>query len=531
MATVSFEFNSQFQYDAFHAIERHQCYSGGYGNGKSSIASMKGIALSSKFPRYRIAILRRSSIDLRRTTMETFFKWCPPGLYNPAKGGARVDSRNYLRLINGSEIFWLHLDDNDSNVVRGLEINTAIIDQAEEVGEEIYDHLNSRVGRWDMAELPEHANPDSYKKDKLGRPVIPSYMIICVNPDSFEHWVYKRYHEESEEHHRKQIIRVDNKEIIYKYSDDHKMYHGRSIDNPALGESNIRVMLQKDEAFVKRFVMGVWGIPEGAIHRVPEDCILEDIPVELLDKFLIHGSLTRILDHGYEDPTCCLWVAAYEKWHLCYREYYKGNEIISTHRTAISKMSSYAGFAENYRSNIADPSIFKKTSEKFGGRWSVADEYQNISGPLENVPAIHWEPADNNEFLTRNMIDEMLRPKDNIKHPITGKLGAPSIYFLKKSDAYPYGIDYLLRQLQAQKKKQIAVVNGKPIFSDERDDSIPDHAYDTLRYYVGTRPKNNKSTVNRVIPGSFDYAGDRVDRARVGKVAARGILPAGYFDV
>lgn len=531
MAVHSFNFNSQFQYDAFHAIERHQCFSGGYGNGKSSIASMKAIALCSEFPRYRVAILRRSSIDLRRTTMETFFKWCPPGLYNPSKGGARVDSRNYLKLINGSEVFWLHLDDNDSNVVRGLEINTAIIDQAEEVGEEIYDHLNSRVGRWDMAELKPDIDPETYKKDKLGRPVIPSYMIICVNPDSFEHWVYKRYHEESEEHHRKQIIRIDGKEEIYRYSDDHKMYHGRSVDNPALGESNIRVMLQKDEAFVKRFVMGVWGIPEGAIHKVPPECELDDIPVEILDKFLIHGTLYRILDHGYDHATCCLWVSAYEKWHLCYREYYQANALISSHRAEISSMSSYAGFSEKYQINLADPSIFKKTSEKFGGKWSVADEYKNVSPPLENVPPIHWEPADNNEFMTRNMINELLTIKADIRHPVTGKFGAPSVYFLKKSEAYPNGIDKVLAQIKAQKKRQVAVINGKPIFDDERDDSVEDDGYDTFRYYVGRRPKSNKSSHNRIVPGSFDYVGDRVDRARVSKVSKRGIVPAGYFDV
>lgn len=529
MKEVSFKFANSFQKEAFFCHVRHQCYSGGYGNGKSTVAMMKAIALLAKFPKYRIAILRRSSVDLKRTTMETFFKWCPPEYYDPKQGGARVDSRNYLRFTNGSEVFWLHLDDDDSNVVRGLEINTAIIDQAEEITEEIYDHLNVRVSRWDKAEIPEEFDISKFPKNKMGNPQVPGYMIICVNPDSFEHWVYKRYHEDSDEHHRVQEIELDNKIIKYKYSDDHIMLHGRSVDNPALADTNLRVMLQKDKAFVDRFVMGKWGIPEGQIHVVHPESELEDIPISVLDKFLIHGSIYRILDHGSASPTCCLWAAVYDKWILCYKEHYKAETRISEHRQIIHDMSRYAGFAEKIQANLADPEIFKKKSERYGAIYSVAEEYTDVGGPLADIPPIHWEPADNNEDMSRNRIDELLALRSNIQHPVTGESPAPMLYFLKKSEAFPFGIDKVLAQTKAQKRKQISVVNGKPIFSDERDDKIADHGYDVLRYLANGRPKHKSADKHRIIPGSFDELKNRVNRQRVAKISRMGCLPARAF--
>lgn len=525
-----FSCNSKFQEEALASTFRNQCYSGGYGNGKSTVGAKKIETLSSTFPKYRSAILRRSSTDLKRTTMETFFKWCPPELYDDKEGGARVDSRNYLRFINGSEIYWLHLDSGDAaSVARGLEVNSIFIDQAEEIMEEDFDHMNARVGRWDRAEVPKWLE-GKMELDNLGRPIIPAYMILAVNPDSFEHWVYRRFHEDSDEHNAFRMIpdvRDRSKKVKYSYSMNYKMYHGSSTENEALSEDNLSNMLQKDDAFVQRFVYGKWGIPEGAVHTVHPESILEDIPIEVLDKFIVQGTLYRAFDHGYSDPTCCLWFAVYRDWILCYREYYQAGEFISEHRKNIVQMSNFAGMAEEYRANIADPDIFKKRSEKFGQMWSVADEYQNTSGPLSGVPAIHWKPGDNNEFLTRNQINELLAPKKDVRHPVTDEPNSPSLYFLRRSEAFPDGCEKAISQLKSQKRKQVSVINGRPIFSDERDEKLPDHAYDPLRYFVATRPKSTAFRDRAARPGSFDYQADRANRLVIaGKVAHQSMLPA-----
>jgi len=119
------------QAEFINITKRHSCFSGGYGNGKSYAASIKALIRLGTFPGYRVAICRYSTVDLKRSTMSTFFKVCPPALYDPKLGGNRADSLNYLRLINGSEVFWMHLDDADEQTVRGLEVNSVVIDQAE----------------------------------------------------------------------------------------------------------------------------------------------------------------------------------------------------------------------------------------------------------------------------------------------------------------------------------------------------------------------------------------------------------------
>lgn len=531
MAHHEFKPINQFQVDALNSTYRSQCFSGGYGNGKSTVACVKLYHLCAKFPGYRAAILRRSSTDLKRTTMATFFKWCPPELYEQDWGGKRVDSRNELHFINGSLIYWLHLDKGDSeSVARGLEVNSVFIDQAEEIQEEDFDHMNARVGRWDMAEVPK-GEEAFYQYTENGKPIIPSYMIIAVNPDSFDHWVYRRFHEDSPEYNAVRERRDPKdltKKIFYKYSDNYKMYHGSSTENSALSTENLTNMLEKDDAFVNRFVIGKWGIPGGAIHQVHDESIIDDMPVELLDEFLMRGTLYRSMDHGYSDPTCVLWFSVYKNWILCYREYYKANEFISAHRKNIFELSNYAGYAEQYQASIADPDIFKKRSEKQGSMWSVADEYTNMSGPLKNVPPIHWKPGDNNEFMTRNMINELLKPKEEINHPLTGKPLAPTLYFLKKSENFPYGCEKAIAQLKAQKREQVAVINGEPIYSDERDENVLDHAYDPIRYFSATRPKTSEKVREITVPGSFDDF-DRANRLKhSSRVTRRSVLPARF---
>lgn len=129
--------------------------------------------------------------------------------------------------------------------------------------------------------------------------------------------------------------------------------------------------------------------------------------------------------------------------------------------------------------NYADPQIFKTTSQKFGGFWSVADEY--LDSKL-NSPTIAWNPADNNEFATRNRINELLRRHPDVTHPITGIKGAPKLYFIKRSDSYANGANQMIYQIQAQKRKLLGTHDGKNIYDDEREPSIADHAYDVIRY-------------------------------------------------
>src|SRR5262249_28169757 len=158
---VKFDFASDEQRAAFNYGPAPLCLSGGFGSGKTLCCTRKALYLSDLFPGNRGVIARGVWDKLKKTTMSTFFKDCPPEAY---RYGRRTDQDKVLRfnprkcedgVVRQSEILWLYLDDpNAEAILRGLEINWFLIDQAEEIEEEIFDILMRRLGRWDRAFVP-----------------------------------------------------------------------------------------------------------------------------------------------------------------------------------------------------------------------------------------------------------------------------------------------------------------------------------------------------------------------------------------
>jgi len=456
--------------------------------------------------------------------MSTFFKFCPPELYDTRNGGNRADSLNYLKLINGSEIFWMHLDDADEGTVRGLEVNSVVIDQAEEVSENVFDHLRARIGRWDVAEVPTSlldADPNWPRNPETNRPLAPAYTMILCNPDSELHWIYRQYH-------------PDSPEFQEKYSHNHEMVQASSTENPTLDRETLADMMANDPIWVQRFVFGKWGIPGGAIHEVNDYSILEIdpngigqydkerkavlTPPSFLENLKRSAAIYRILDHGDASPTSCLWIASWKQHFFVFREYYKAGALISEHRKTINEMST-----EPVRCTWADPSVFKKAQQKYGGFWSVADEYldQRI-----NEKSLALIPADNNELSTRNRLNEYLKIDTSVTHPVTGAVGAPRLYFIKRSSLVPDGCYYGLTELKSQRRKQLGTLNGKPVFSDERDETISDHSYDCIRYFVAMHPYWNKVMKINAPTGSFF---DVKRQIKILKTAKQDLIPLGSY--
>ncbi len=346
----------------------------------------------------------------------------------------------------------------------------------------MFDIVEARLGRWAWAEVPANllsAYPDWPMHKIRHTPLAPSYFMMAVNPDTQYHYIYRKGHPES-------IERIPYWGWV----------HGEW--DPNLGSrETYDEMLKRDPEWVAKYIKGEWGISEAQIHYLPPAGILEPTE-ELLTLVREKGNLFRSMDHGETAPTCCLWFAAVKGVYICYREYYVPGRIISYHRQAIHDLSK----GERYSNSYADPSIFKKDPEKRGGYWSVADEY--TTSELD-APALFWVPADNNEFATRNRINELLTPQEKFEHPITGEKTAIGIYFIKKTKEYPDGCSQAIVQLGAQRRKILGTIDGKTYYEDDRDESITDHAYDPIRYFVamhGTQPKKHMKPPPR---NSFAY--------------------------
>ena len=491
--SLNLKFSSPKLREVFLCHKRNICINGGYGSGKTYGALQKALALMIRFPGYRVAVGRYTSKALHETTKKTFFKICPPFLYDDSNGSLGRNVRDSVRLINGSEIIWMHFDDLSEDALKSLEINMAIVDQAEEISERVYLTLDSRVGRWEeinWAKVPSDIIAGLPKNRFTKKPEAPSYMlIICNPPDEGEFsYIYQRFHPESQ--------------FSEQYQESHAYFEVTSFENKALTQEDIQTNLSRDAEWIDRFVFGKFSKGEGAIHSITPLSVLE-VSHEWLQSLLTRATLTRSLDHGLTSPTCCLWTAALNGFYYVYREYYRPDTVITEHRKNITFLSG----SEQYHLSVADPAIFHKESSKYGGFWSVADEYQDTS--IGSCP-LFWSPADNNEYATRNRINELLKVNPNIEHPITGDKGSPRLFFLKRSTEMPNGCDRVIAETSCQKKKLLDEVNGKKFYSDARDEKVVDHAYDTLRYYISTHLMGMVQTIPDINHNSFDAVRNRV---------------------
>lgn len=457
---INFKFQNKGQRDFYYSTARNQLFSGGFNNGKTFIGCFKAQTLLLTFPNYRMTINRQVYADLKKTTMQTFFKNLPEGFVK-----RHNEQDGYTELYNKSAIYWLHLDNVDESTLRGLEVNSNLTDQAEESEEKVADVLDGRIGRWDGAQVPqellnqfEQQTGRSWPLSPTGKLVVPSYNMNLCNPDTQFHYLYRKYHPDSLERRK-------------------NYFYCEGEWDPNLGsKETYEEALTHDDEWVSKYVRGQWGISNAQIHRLNPKSLLEYSP-ELIDKIRRKGNLFRILDHGDASPTACLWMAVLDGNFIFYKEYYVPAQPISFHRQGISDLSQ----GEAYSGNYADPQIFKKTGQKDGSFWTTADEYLDKGIP---GPPLSFIPADNNEFATRNRINELLKPSVQRKHPVTGEFGAPGIYFVKKSSDWPSGCYHGINELQSQRRKSLGYIDGKQIFCDDREDSVADHAYDCIRYGI-----------------------------------------------
>jgi hypothetical protein len=122
--------------------------------------------------------------------------------------------------------------------------------------------------------------------------------------------------------------------------------------------------------------------------------------------------------------------------------------------------------------------------------------------------AIYWSPADNNEMMTRSRIQEYLVQDLRLEYPEihskAGEKGSPRLFFIERSDLYPQGCYHCIDQMKNQRRVKIGTDMGEAVFSDERDDKVPDHAYDTIRYEIGSRPPIAVAMPQKASKGSFN---------------------------
>ena len=401
------------------------CFSGGFGSGKTMAGCLRSLLLS-QYPGNFGLIGRLTYPELRDTTRKTFFEVCPPEYYDEANGGQWKPSENYLRLINGSEIIFRHLDNVSEKELLSLNLGWFFIDQAEEVGERVFQILTSRLR---LNTVP----------NRFG-------FVVC-NPEPGT-WIDYRF--------RKPILED-------KPNPDHHFIESSSMDNPYLPPDYIPTLLQTyPEEMVKRYVEGRWDVFENQIYHE------YDYNKHVVTPFEIPKEWERIVgvDHGMVNPTAALFAAIDHDGNIfIYDEYYAPG-VISDHARAILRKT----YGQEISFWLIDPSTQAKTREKDGMPWSIIEEYED--------QGLFFTPANNEQLAGINRVKEFLKPQMNRRHPITKEIPAPRLFIFKSCVN-------LISEFPAYQWRKMRSLGSRNQKEQPRD--FQDHALDALRYIIMSR--------------------------------------------
>jgi phage terminase large subunit len=468
------------QAEYFAAGPQPTLFLGGVGSGKTFIGILKLLYLLEQYPGSRGVIIRQRFAQLKKTTAATLRQLLPR-----QQIARRNDNEGYIQLKNGSELLLMHLDKPDSiDNLKSLELNFAYIDQMEDIREEAWDTLLERIGRWTGATMKGGFPKDWPYRTREGDSIPPAYAFVSAYSPGYDHWITKRWWEKGSERdkYRKQGYIV----VI-----------GSTRENPNLTKSYVDGRLAMGEEYVERFVDALsWGANEGRIFQVDDQSYVQPT-ADLLSKIKGEMHLHRVLDPGDYTTTACLWYATDRDGNVFfYREYGKENELVSAHRRNIFELSKLDSFNGKdlpmYHSNIADPIISNKTRGRSldkAPQWSVQDEYTDRA-IMEPETAVYWRKANNDESMTISRVREYLRVDPHHRNPITGLMGAPRIYFVLKTPAYPNGLHETITDMIAAKREECGEnADGTKQFRDKRDEDVRDHYLDCVRYAIGMRPK------------------------------------------
>jgi len=129
-------------------------YGGAVGGAKTVGWLMVSYTLCKIFPGCRGVFIRKDGRVLRRNTIPSFWKTCPKPFFHPARFNR---TEMVAKASNGSELIFMgenYDKDKELTAFDGLEVNFAIIEDAQECTEALFFKLQDRVGRWKLDPMP-----------------------------------------------------------------------------------------------------------------------------------------------------------------------------------------------------------------------------------------------------------------------------------------------------------------------------------------------------------------------------------------
>ena len=424
------------------AIHRYQAYGGGFANGKTSAGCVKAIILSIMFPQNQGMICRQEGNKLRLSTMQEFFKICPPQIIDPKGTNAQLGTVKFKRQYGGSTILYQGLQDK----LVGTNLGWFWVDQAEEVPEDRFADLVGRL-RKETALYDEEGKLIGYA---------PQYGFVTFNPEGSNHWLYRFFHEDSKE-------KLDNS----------KLYMASTYDGLAAGfirqEYIDGILKTYPEAAQKRYLEGTWDSFEGRIYPQFEPGIHRIPRMPLKSEWRLFESI----DWAPQNPTAVGWWALTPPCQVCKQptrilcdDHYEGGGKGVAYHAAIMK-------ARRVQLNLPvtvtylDSQCWVGDQSKGQIIYSIKDEFVE-HGIIPIAAAKDWE-------VGFSRITQSLLPCPGSVHPVTGETNAPHFFYMEhcrnfESEALGYTW-----------KKKRSVASDEPI-------DYNDHHMDEWYYFEASHP-------------------------------------------
>jgi hypothetical protein len=236
----------------FHACPKTFVGLGGEkGGGKTWAALAELLSLCMEFPGNRVMVFRQKLETLQTTTLNTFWRVCPPSLIAEHVASAKV-----VRLVNGSEILYRGLSGNVLSSepaiqhylddLKSLELGAFYINEASQTRKEFWDTLKQTL-RW----VPSGVDPGKM----FWRGLADS------NPEPG--WFHKTF--------------------VREIPGDHAFVHFRAANNAEnLAPGYYDRFSDMPESWRKRYVEGRWEFnQEGDCWVYPYDLVVEAMQREL----------------------------------------------------------------------------------------------------------------------------------------------------------------------------------------------------------------------------------------------------------
>lgn len=442
---LSFEHNPAQERFVF-CPDRRVAYAGAIRSGKTVGACARMLFFAQVLPGSRFLIGRKDFTDLYQTTLKELFR-----LISAANGGDWKKPGRLVLKFDGqfhdltlrtkgepSILHFRHLKQVSKQL--GMETSGYFIDQLEEIDEEVFSHIHSRMTWWN------NERREAFKSLYNFYPM--AFETIACNPDPG--WI---------------------KSLLFQQEDIDSAYYRDPQDRFTLFEADTEQNRRNlapgwieeqrrthSKAWVERFLDGDWNIRGGAVY--------EDFNenVHGIEEFRVPAHWPRFisLDWGYDHPCAVYWGAVDERGVLyIYDEYFDRKKLVSYVAEQIHKKTrghSAAPKADEQGGLLVwmDPA----TDQHHGViERSVMGEF--MEHKIYGIKANNDIDAGVNKIAERLMYDSEAKPE--IK---------PKIFIFRKK------CPNLIRQLKLyvwQPANSQGISTGKPL---KKDDDGPD----SLRY-------------------------------------------------